>query len=228
MYVIRVIQKLHEIKEAGQSLLPPSHSSNTIEQTARVVFERFSERLMKLLNGREERGLKLALGGHVSHRSHRIFSVRSEDNQHAYLVDLDRRTCTCPDFRKGHICKHRIAAYLIEQSALASNSNHGQDDNPSINGGGDNQDDKKLDVARAVLNARSQFLREAIIYASIPHGGDHLNVEIISLNGETATVRALPLIKDGMQIVPQFPFQDGQSSVSIVLASSLLDITIYR
>jgi len=226
MYAYGVTKFIREIMEAGQSLLPSSHSSSTIEQTARVVFERFSERLKKLLNGREERGLKLALEGHVKHTSQRIFSVRSENNQHAYLVDLDRKTCTCPDCQKGHICKHRIAAYLIEQSNLASNSNQSQDASPSTNGA--DSDNGKLDVARAILNARSQFLREAIIYARIPHGGDHLIVEVISLNGDTATVRALPIIKDGTQIVPQFPFQDGQSSASIVLASSLLDITIYR
>ena len=215
MYTNGVTKFIHEIREAGQSLLPSSNSINTIEQTAQLVFEKFSERLKKLLNGREERGLKLALEGHVIHQSQRIFSVRSENNQHAYLVDLDRKTCTCPDCQKGHICKHRIAAYLIEQSNLASNSEY-------------TQDDEKLDIARAVLNARSQFLREAIIYASIPHGGDHLQVEIISLAGDKATVRALPTIKDETFLVPQFPFHEGQSSVSTVLASSLTEITIYR
>ena len=226
MYAYGVTKFIREIREAGQSLLPSSHSSNTIEQTARVVFERFSERLKKLLNGREERGLKLALEGHVKHTSQRIFSVRSENNQHAYLVDLDRKTCTCPDCQKGHICKHRIAAYLIEQSTLASNSNQSQDASSSTNG--DDSDNGKLDLARAVLNARSQFLREAIIYAKLPHEGNHLNVEVISLNGDTATVRALPIIKDGTQIVPQFPFHEGQTSASIVLSSSLTEITIYR
>jgi hypothetical protein len=226
MYAYGVTKFIREIREAGQSLIPSSHSSTTIEQTARIVFERFSERLKKLLNGREERGLKLALGGHVNHKSHRIFSVRSENNQHAYLVDLERKTCTCPDCQKGHICKHRIAAYLIEQSNIASKPNSTQDRSYSEDEG--NRGDEKLDITRAVLNARSQFLREAIIYAKIPHGGDRLNVEVISLNGETATVRALPIIKNDTLLVPQFPFQEGQSSASIVLASSLLDITIYR
>ena len=226
MYAYGVTKFIREIREAGQSLIPSSHSSNTIEHTASVVFERFSERLKKLLNGREERGLKLALEGHVKHTSQRIFSVRSENNQHAYLVDLDRKTCTCPDCQKGHICKHRIAAYLIEQSNLASNSNQSHDASSSTNG--DGSDNGKLDIVRAILNARSQFLREAIIYASIPHGGDHLQVEIISLAGDKATVRALPIIKDGTLLVPQFPFHEGQSSVSTVLASSLTEITIYR
>lgn len=226
MYTNGVTKFIREIKEAGQSLLPSSQSSNTIEQTASIVFEKFSERLKRLLNGREERGLKLALGGHVNHKSDRIFSVRSENNLHAYLVDLDRKTCTCPDCQKGHICKHRIAAYLIEQSTLASKSNHTQDASSATNG--DDSDNGKLDVARAVLNARSQFLREAIIYASILHGGDLLHVEVISLNGDTATVRALPIIKGESLLVPQFPFHEGQSSVSIVLASSLTEITIYR
>ena len=171
---------------------------------------------------------KRQLEGHVKHTSQRIFSVRSENNQHAYLVDLDRKTCTCLDCQKGHICKHRIAAYLIEQSSLASNPNNTRDDRLSAHGDGKDRDGEKLDIVRAILNARSQFLREAIIYAKLPHEGDHLNVEVISLNGDTATVRALPIIKDESLLVPQFPFHEGQTSISIVLASSLLKITIYR
>jgi hypothetical protein len=111
---------------------------------------------------------------------------------------------------------------------MASKSNNDIEVNSPTYGGDGEREDGKLDIARAVLNARSQFLREAIIYARIPHGGDHLNVEVIHLNGDTATVRALPIIKNDSQLVPQFPFQDYQSSASIVLASSLMEITIYR
>src|SRR5512139_424254 len=91
-----------------------------LEQTARQVFENFSEKMKAALNGREERALRLALEGHVTHKSERIYSVRSEDNKHAYLIDLEARSCTCPDYQKGNVCKHRLAAYLVEQATKAS------------------------------------------------------------------------------------------------------------
>ena len=87
-----------------------------IEQTARSVFASFSDKMKARLNGRQERALKLALDGHVTHRYARTFSVRSEDGQHAYLVNLERGYCACPDFDKGNVCKHRLAAYLVEQA----------------------------------------------------------------------------------------------------------------
>ncbi len=36
-----------------------------------------------------------------------------------YLVDLEGETCTCPDFAKGHTCKHLMAAYLWEKGLEA-------------------------------------------------------------------------------------------------------------
>ena len=35
-----------------------------------------------------------------------------------YVVDLEGETCTCPDFAKGHICKHFIAAVLVARSRM--------------------------------------------------------------------------------------------------------------
>ena len=68
-----------------------------LEQTARKVFDSFPERLKERLNGRQDRALKLALEGHVTHKSGRVYSVRSETGDHAYLVDLSKSYCNCPD-----------------------------------------------------------------------------------------------------------------------------------
>lgn len=213
----------HAFRETVQVVITPTILPATIEHTARRVFESFSERFKRKLNGRQERALKLALGGNVTHLSDRIFSVRSEKGNHAYLVNLDQGSCTCPDWRKGHVCKHRIAAYLIEQANEADNSvSRG-------NGGRPRSDEENEDVAKArlVLNARSETLREAIIYATIKHKGEPLNVEVISIEGGTAVVRALPRIRNGNTLVPQFPFE-GDRAITQVLAKSMMDIQIYR
>jgi hypothetical protein len=89
----------------------------TIEQTAGRIFESFSDRLKAMLNGRQERALKLALGGNVTHKAARVYSVRSENQQHAYLVDLEQGTCTCPDCQKAM----SVASFglLIRQAEMA-------------------------------------------------------------------------------------------------------------
>lgn len=209
--VTNVINQDSQVNDPGSvPIILPA----VIEQTASRIFESFSEHLKKRLNGRQERAVRLALDGHVTHKSGRIYSVRSENNQHAYLVDLDRGSCTCPDWNKGYICKHRIAAYLVEQAQQADRLSHTGE-----------QTDEQIEKARLVLHARSEVLREAMIYASLLDEGGPTNVEVIALEGDTALVRALPIIKDG-KLVPHFPFQ-GHSSTQ-VLAKSLTDIAIYR
>jgi hypothetical protein len=216
MYTIKQVK--HFVSEAVASYLLPA----TIEHTASKVFEGFSERLKAKLNGRQERALKLALGGHVTHKSARIFSVHSEEGDHAYLVDLDRGYCTCPDSQKGAICKHRIAAYLVEQSLQATVQTSASPSKPEPV----RKEDEPLEKARLVLNAKSDVLHEAVIYATLQHNGVAIDVEVISLEKEIAVVRALPVFKDGKP-VPQFPFEDRRSCQQ-VLAKSLMDITIYR
>ncbi len=203
-----------------------------IEQTARKVFEGFSEKLKSSLNGREERALKLALEGHVTHKSGRVFSVRSEDNQHTYLVNLDKGFCTCPDSQKGSVCKHRLAAYLIEQSNKTNHELAGEPVNPNPSLPQSNgpkpldPDEAAVEKARLVLNARSQHLREAIIYAVLVLEDEPLQVEIIDIQGEVALVRALPKIQNG-RLIPQFPFPE-KKSVTQVIAKSLSEVRIYR
>jgi hypothetical protein len=216
MYIIE--RAKYAVCEALASYLLPA----TIEQTANKVFLGFSDRLKARLNGRQERALKLALGGHVTHKSARIFSVQSEEGDHVYLVDLTRGYCTCPDSQKGAICKHRIAAYLVEQSMQATAQTSPIPSKPAPL----NKEEEPLEKARLVLNAKSDVLHEAVIYATLQQNGSAVYVEVISLEGESAVVRALPIFKDGKP-VPQFPFDDRKSCQQ-VLAKSLMDITIYR
>ena len=219
------------IKEAVATPVAPPILPIVIEQTARNLFESFSEKLKESLNGRQDRALKLAIEGHVSHKAGRIYSVRSEDGKHAYLVDLEARACTCPDSRNGHVCKHRLAAYLIEQASQSHQAiSPSPSDEPPTSAAPDpkplNQAEEDIEKARLVFQARSQFLRESIIYALLQVDGQPIQVEILDIAGDIALVRALPEINDG-QPVPQFPFPE-RTSVTQVIAKSLSDVHIYR
>ena len=196
-----------------------------LEQTARKVFESFPERFRERLNGRQDRALKLALEGHVTHKSGRIYSVRSETGDHAYLVDLSRSYCNCPDSQKGSVCKHRLAAYLVEQSLQANEQLAGQSGGASSEEQMTSQEEA-VEKARLALHASSEHLREAIIYAVLPMEHDLLPVEIIDLQGDVALVRALPCIIND-EIRPHFPFP-GRKASAEVLAKSLVNVKIYR
>ena len=191
-----------------------------LEQTARKVFESFPERFRERLNGRQDRALKLALEGHVTHKSGRVYSVRSETGDHAYLVDLSKSFCNCPDSLKGYVCKHRLAAYLVEQS-LQANGQLSQQPQEQMT-----SQEEAVEKARLALHASSEHLREAIIYAVLPMEHDLLPVEIIDLQGDVALVRALPCIVDD-KIKPHFPFP-GRKASAEVLAKSLVEVKIYR
>lgn len=226
--------QLNTLREAAVMPAPPIILPAVIEETARRVFETFSEKMKQSLNGRQDRALKLALEGHVTHKAARIFNVRSENNDHSYLVDLDHNFCTCPDSQNGNPCKHRLSAYIIWQSMQAAQSKAEVPPEPGepeskvppstncpITSG-----EEALEKARLVLEARSQFLKESIIYARLPLDGEMLPVEVINLEGEVALVRALPRIQDE-QLIPQFPFPEKQSA-ALVLAKSLTEVQIYR
>jgi hypothetical protein len=226
----------HTVREAAiapfaQPILPA-----VLEHTACQVFESFSEKMKAALNGRQERALKLALEGHVTHKAERIFSVRSEDGEHSYLVDLDRSFCNCPDSLKGHICKHRLAAYLVEQSMKASQQTAAsQPVEPAaavsqpvpIVPAPPPTQEETIEKVRLTLHARSEYLRESIIYAMLPMDKDEmLPVEIIDLQGDVALVRALPYEMNGKP-VPRFPFPDRKSFAQVI-AKSLTEVKIYR
>jgi hypothetical protein len=215
-----------------EAMAAPAVLPVILEQTAKSIFASFSQKMKASLNGRQDRALKLALSGHVIHRYARTFSVRSEDGKHAYLVNLEKGYCTCPDFDNGNVCKHRLAAYLVEQAAkasqeIATNSAHTFEQippNPDLTHF--SHDEEAIERARKVLHARSEFLKESIIYAVLFVDDQPVQVEILEIEGEVALVRALPKIKDGT-LFPQFPFPE-RLSLARVLARSLTQVYIYR
>ena len=234
----------HTLRETAVAPFAPQPILTAVlEQTARKVFESFSEKMKAALNGREDRALKLALEGHVTHKFARTFNVRSENGEHLYLVNLEKSFCTCPDSRQGSVCKHRLAAYLVEQSLKASQEIETRlPDEPSSIALQSvspepvtpnpppapqlSPQDEAIEKARLALHARSAYLRQAIIYAVLFHEGQPLPVEIIDLQDQVALVRVLPKIVDG-QLVPQFPFPDKQAAIEVI-ARSLTEVKIYR
>jgi hypothetical protein len=226
----------HAVQETATVPFAPPILPVVIEQTARHVFESFSEKMKAALNGREDRALKLAVDGHVTYKFARTFSVRSEDNQHAYLVNLEKSFCTCPDSQKGHVCKHRLAAYLVEQSMKASQQLTAQPsvpEQPVPSESAPTPDphlsaqEEAIEKVRQTLHARSEYMRESTIYALLPlEKDDMLPVEIIDLEGDIALVRALPYEMNGKP-VPRFPFPERKSFAQ-VLAKSLVEVKIYR
>ena len=223
-----VSQERQAVREVAVIAAAPNILPTILERTACKVFESFSDRLKAKLNGRQDRALKLALNGHVTHKSARIYSVRSQRGQHTYLVNLDKSFCSCPDSRKGHVCKHRIASYLIEQASEATKEV--SPESSAVRELSSNQelgsDEEAVEKARLALQGRSEHLREAVIYGVLQVDGESVRVEIVALEGEVALVRALPTIKDGV-LIPQFPFSERKSSAQ-VLAQSLTEVKIYR
>ena len=253
---------IHSIRETAAPTLMQPILPAVLEQTARQVFESFSEKMKSALNGRQDRALKLAAEGHVTHKFARTFNVRSEDEQHSYLVNLEHSFCTCMDSQKGHVCKHRLAAYLVEQSMVASQQFTAQASDepaPAISQtAASTAPDPVLDPApaaqpaastssnplpdpasqltpqeetiekiRLTLHARSEYMRESIIYALLPmEKGEMLPVEVIDIQDNVAMVRALPYEMHGKP-VPRFPFPDRKSFAQ-VLAKALLEVKIYR
>ena len=44
------------------------------------------------------------------------FDVRASSGRGWYHVNTKARTCTCPDSKKGHVCKHRLACWLFVEA----------------------------------------------------------------------------------------------------------------
>lgn len=62
---------------------------------------------------RLERAKELLREGKV-HRVEGLPRVYVVEGQNRYLVDLEKETCTCPDWKGGHLCKHLLAAGMVE------------------------------------------------------------------------------------------------------------------
>lgn len=93
-----------------------------IENAAQKFIASLNDTALKSFNGRLERGLELAKNGAVTpaaDNTHpRRYSVHSAGSDKVYTVDLDAKTCDCPDNLKGNTCKHRVAAYYYEQATI--------------------------------------------------------------------------------------------------------------
>lgn len=64
---------------------------------------------------RLERAEALLLEGRV-HRVEGLPHLYVVRGGQAYLVNSQEETCTCPDHGKGHVCKHLLAAFLLERA----------------------------------------------------------------------------------------------------------------
>ena len=75
----------------------------------------------KRLNGRIEAAVQILEHAGIRHAegfpSH-VYQVPSQSNPRgSYQVDIQARTCTCPDSGKGNLCKHRLAiGFYINQN----------------------------------------------------------------------------------------------------------------
>ena len=111
--------KTHQVKEV-EVTEDIVHQSDVLDLVAERFIASLKPEVVNALNGRLERGLELAKSWSVVHCPERdkprCYRVRSSDGSSLYRVDLDARSCECPDSQKGNTCKHRIAAYYVEQA----------------------------------------------------------------------------------------------------------------
>ena len=111
--------KTHQVKEVSitEDIV---YQADVLDRVAEQFISSLRPEVVSSLNGRLERGLALAKQWSVVHCPEadkpRCYRVRSSDGYSFYKVDLDARTCECPDSQKGNTCKHRIAAYYVEQA----------------------------------------------------------------------------------------------------------------
>ena len=180
-----------------------------------AAFTKFTSSIMpelkQRMNGRLERGLEIARAGWVIPYDPSTlvqFKVRSSDpGKLPYMVDLRARSCTCPDHLKGHYCKHRVAAqiYRLAYSKVPV------------------QEIKTQEPAPTVPTKAGQ----AIIWACVRMEGKAIGVEVLGVENDLVWIQALPLVKEGGKLEPQFPFPDGSCSLQ-VKASELEHFHIYQ
>ncbi len=109
----------HQVKEV-EITEEIVHQSDVLDLVAERFIASLRPEVVNALNGRLDRGLELAKSWSVVHCPEpdkpRCYRVRSSDGSSLYRVDLDARSCECLDSQKGNTCKHRIAAYYVEQA----------------------------------------------------------------------------------------------------------------
>jgi len=204
----------------GDLVLPTS----VIHRAANNLDLRLGPNGQAKLNGRFTRGLVMARSSMVSAcedpdglGGERLYQVQSSDpSKPPYRVDLGARICNCPDNMKGHFCKHLVAAIIIDD-ALRILKRYGKDV-PQVS---EITPDPPVEAAAPTPQG------ESIIWAAIRHNGSVLGVEVMNLDGEMATVRALPVIKDDKKLQPQFPFE-GKTSLAVVPKKDLFHVRVFQ
>ena len=196
--------------------------SEVIEQAFQKFQATLSLELKARLNGRLERGLAIVQSGGVSAysepgqaASQHLYRVRSSDPTNPpYLVDLHARSCTCPDHWKGHLCKHRIAASIINLAISMTRVDPPPVQVPAM-------PTASLQPSNPVTS------KESIIWGVIRLNGELLGVEVLSIADEEATVRALPKIIDGKKLEPRFPFE-GKHNTTSIPTKELFHVKIFQ
>lgn len=117
LYIPQIVRKFF-VREVAAPPAITEALKMEISKVAEKMTASCNPMTLRALNGRLERGLEIALNGDiqpVQGKAH-VCRVVSSDHTHSYLVDVDARTCECPDSLKGNHCKHRIAAYYFTQA----------------------------------------------------------------------------------------------------------------
>ena len=186
--------------------------AEALNEAFRKFCNTISSELKQSMNGRAERGLQIALAGSVTEcgsPAQPQYLVNSSDPSHPpYFVDLNARSCTCPDHWKGHYCKHRVAAQIIKISGL-------------------HLPKAKLPASQPEPASAAKAASQAIIWACLRQNGKVIGVEVLGIENELVRVQALPMVKESGKLEPQFPFPEGQCSL-LVPVSDLEHIRVYQ
>jgi hypothetical protein len=208
-------------------------------ESIHAAFLQFSDSispdLKQRMNGRLERGLEIALSGGVIRYDYpersgwmRRYKVSSSDpTRPPYQVDLVARTCTCPDYFKGHYCKHRVAAQVFELATMKFQPQEAQPVQPAEVQPIEVQPIQSPIAQPIPHPVEETNTNEAIIWACVHLDGKTIGVEVLGLEGDLVRVQALPAITDAGKLEPQFPFPSGYCT-QLVEANDLFHINVYR
>jgi hypothetical protein len=205
------------------------NQTTVFTEAVNAAFHNFSNslspELKQRMNGRLERGLEIALSGGVTRYEYpersgfvRRYKVNSSDpTRPPYQVDLVARSCTCPDYFKGHFCKHRVAAQVFEMASVKTQSIQPQEVQPV----------QPQEVQPIPPELEEHTGNEAIIWACVHLDGKTIGVEVLGLEGDLVRIQALPAITGAGKLEPQFPFPSGNCT-QLVQAGELFHVNVYR
>lgn len=201
------MNQLKRDEAASDQQTAPPQSPKIIPELLTKIHDQFIARLadhqQKDLNGRLDRALDIALAGEVE--------ALPEPGQYlvkghvgpkaAYHVDLQKHTCECPDHRGGNACKHRAAAWFIQETNC-----HTAPPDPAV-------------IELSAI--RHRYGIEIIIYAQVEIDGQTIAVEVQACEPttQTATVQALPIMIDG-SLEPIFPFETEFSDTGVMMSTT--------